>query len=69
MLRRAVRAGGRSLGQLFLWCSRVLAEAADLKEVDALELAREAESGAISAVLAEAEARLQDLEGLSRDGP
>ena len=65
MLRRAVRAGGRSLGQLFLWCSRVLAEAADLKEMDELEIAREVESGAISAVLAEAEARLADLEALS----
>ena len=61
MLRAAVRGGGQSVGQLFLWCSRVLSEAADLKRAEELEAVREAECGALAAVLDEAQEKLERL--------
>jgi hypothetical protein len=62
MLHAAVRGGGRAVGQLYLWCSRVLAEAADLEERDALEEAQRSETGALEHVLTDAAQRLERLE-------
>ena len=62
MLNAAVRSGGRAIGQLFLWCSRVLAEARDLRERDALVEAQRSETGALSALLEEAQQKLDLLE-------
>jgi hypothetical protein len=62
MLRAAVRGGGEAVGQLFLWCSRVLAAAADLEELAALEEAREAEAHSLTQVLSAAQAKLEELE-------
>ena len=61
MLRAAVRGGGQAVGQLFLWCSRVLSEAVDLKRAEELEAVREDECGALAAVLDEAQEKLERL--------
>ena len=50
------------MGQLFLWCARVLSEAADLQRAAELGAVREAECGALVAVLDEAQQRLERLE-------
>jgi hypothetical protein len=68
MLRAAVRGGGQAVGQLFLWCSRVLSEAADLKQAEQLEAVREAECGALAAVLDEAQEKLERLVTAAQPG-
>ena len=62
LLRAAERSGGKAVGRLFLWCSRVLAEAIALKEADELEAAREAESGELSVVLEDVQVELERCE-------
>ena len=62
MLKVAVRSGGRAVGQLYLWCARVLAEAEDRKEEAELERAQEEESSALAGVLEQAQASLDDAE-------
>ena len=62
VLQAAVRSGGRAVGQLYLWCARVLAEADNLREEARLEAAREEESGALAQVLARAQEELDQVE-------
>mmetsp|Transcript_4489 Transcript_4489/g.11849 ORF Transcript_4489/g.11849 Transcript_4489/m.11849 type:complete len:290 (-) Transcript_4489:549-1418(-) len=65
MLSAAVRSGGRSVGQLYLWLSRVLAESVALQEVELLEHEQAEESRALSDVLEEAERHVEEChEGL-----
>ena len=62
MLKVAVRSGGRAVGQLYLWCARVLAEAEDRKLEEELERAQEEESSALAGVLEQAQASLEEAE-------
>jgi len=62
MLQAAVRSGGRSVGQLFLWCSRVLAEAEALREAEALEQAQLNESDGLTEALERAQKQLEECE-------
>ena len=62
MLKVAVRSGGRAVGQLYLWCARVLAEAQDRIEEAELERAQEEESSALAGVLEKAQASLEEAE-------
>ena len=66
-LQAAVRSGGRAVGQLYLWCSRVLSEAQALEAEDRLEEARAEESDALAGVLARAHDALERLERKSAD--
>ena len=59
VLKAAVRSGGKAVGQLYLWCARVLAEAANLEEEARLEAAQEGESAALAATLARAQDELE----------
>ena len=62
LLKAAERSGGKAVGRLFLWCSRVLAEAQALKEEDELQEAREAESSQLSVVLEDVQVELEQCE-------
>ena len=62
MLAVAVRSGGRAIGALYLWCARVLAQAEDLKEEEALEMVREEESGHLAGVMEQAQGALDEAE-------
>ena len=67
MLKVATRSGGRAVGQLYLWCARVLAEADALAEEDALHQAQEEESEALADVLDKAQATLDIAEQRLRE--
>lgn len=62
MLNAAVRSGGRAVGQLYLWCARVLAEAEALEEEEALVQAQEEESSALAATLERAQSALDEAD-------
>ena len=62
VLKAAVRSGGRAVGQLYLWCARVLAEADNLKAEEQLEAAQEEESGSLAAVIASMQGDLERIE-------
>ena len=68
LLQAAVRSGGRSVGQLYLWVSRVLVEAENLREAEALERAQQQESSGLAEALAKAQKHLDEFEArCSRD--
>ena len=62
VLKAAVRSGGRAVGQLYLWCARVLAEAENLLREEQLEQAQEQESEALASALARAQEQLERTE-------